>query len=476
MKSKINTTLEEFARKYLSPSQTEREAISRRYKQLQEILPGSEIFQSGSYPRETTTTPVHDLDVIWVMPESWQLKITKAYSEASSLGLPLTFDVTEPLSHLAQYLRQRYQELGENVEVDDSQSHSVKISFPKKEKFSIDVVPAVKSGSKNKNQDDIYLVPEIQQARHKRWDEIYKQRNGKLRWILSDPKFYLNQAKKLNALNTSYRKTVKLVKNWRRACNSGLTDFELQSFHMELVLAEIFTKNQGIGMYEAINQFFTELPNRLKTPTIPDVANANVFIDSYLDKDTDGRQRQRATQFAQRTQLVLQELDEDLTLEDIYSAIRNCLIAQSPWTARAENIISVELRCIVEKREKRTNSSDWRYRKYNLPKETLAYINGPRVLTSKEEIHPGYDLTFSPLTNGIDFDDVRWLVVNTGIDPLDKNKISGWRGFEFHESEEGTFERKEYTEYLGEHWIECHLLKNGHSVGIGRFYVNIVAG
>ena len=110
MKSNINTTIEEFSRKYLSPSQDEESAISVRYNQLQELLPGSEIFQSGSYPRRTAVTPVHDLDVIWVMPEEWQQRVTKAYTQAFNKQ-DFTFDVSQPLNELADYLRDSIEKL-----------------------------------------------------------------------------------------------------------------------------------------------------------------------------------------------------------------------------------------------------------------------------------------------------------------------------------------------------------------------------
>lgn len=475
MKNDINTTLEEFARKYLSPAQPERDAISRRYQQLREILPGWEIFQNGSYPRETSITPVHDLDVIWVMPDSWQNQINKAFASATLRGQALTFDVTQPLSELAVFLRREYAKIGETVEIDDSQTHSVKISFPKTEVFSIDVVPAAKSGKKNRYGDDIYLVPEIQQARHKRWSEIYKQRGGKLLWILSDPKFYVKQAAGLNSSNTSYRKSVKFAKVWRRACNTGLTDFELQSFHMELILADIFKNSPNINMHRAVVQFLTELPVRLQQPAIADAANPNVFIDDYLDKDTSGGQRKLASAFANETLTRLQELGDNLTFEEIYSILREALVAQTPWPT-SQNVVSFEIECVAELRKKRKNSSDWRYHGYNLPKWTLDEINAPKTLTSGEAVKPGYNLTFTPLTNGLVADEIKWLVVNTGTDPLEQDRIAGWRGLEFHDCEEGTNQRLEYTRYVGQHWIQCFYLSEGVCVGHGRFYVNIVPG
>jgi hypothetical protein len=212
-----------------------------------------------------------------------------------------------------------------------------------------------------------------------------------------------------------------------------------------------------------------------RSPAIADAANPSVFIDDYLDKDASGLQRKLAVAFANETLTTFNELGDDLTFEEIYSILRAALVAQTPWPT-SQNVVSFEIGCVAELREKRKNSSDWRHRGYNLPKWTLDEINAPKRLISGEAIKPGYNLTFTPLTNGLVADEIKWLVVNTGTDPLEQDRIAGWRGLEFHDCEEGTNQRLEYTRYEGEHWIQCFCLNNGVCVGWGRFNVNIVSG
>ena len=58
----------EYAKVHLSPTDRERSTISARYDELQRFLTGR-TFQSGSYARYTSTRPVNDLDVIYVLPD-----------------------------------------------------------------------------------------------------------------------------------------------------------------------------------------------------------------------------------------------------------------------------------------------------------------------------------------------------------------------------------------------------------------------
>lgn len=475
MKGNTNTTIEEFSRKYLSPSQDEQSAISARYVQLQELLPGSEIFQSGSYPRYTAVTPVHDLDVIWVMPEEWQQRVTKAYTQAFNKQ-DFTFDVSQPLKELADYLREQYRKIGVKAAIDDTQRHAVKISFPEeddsKDSFTIDVVPAVKSGRKNAG-NDVYLVPEIQKATHSKWEKIAKKLGGQVRWILSDPKFYLDQAKEINDSNSSYRKAVKFVKTWRRACNAGLVNFELQSFHLEQVLAQMFLEDNTLDTLQAVKSLFTNLGYWLAEPRIFDAANSDVFIDSYLTKDLNGTQRKEATAFATKSLYYLNQLDDDSTFADVYNTIRLMLIASSPWPHYIGSISNIDIACEVERLKKWVNPKHYSRKYTALSKESLAEINGPRPLSTGEKIKPGYQLKFTPVMNGIAYDEIKWLIVNTGTDALEKNRISGWRGFKFDDCYQQTCYRIEHTEYIGQHWIECYLIKDGSCVGVGKFDVFI---
>ncbi|KKQ95547.1 MAG: hypothetical protein UT21_C0003G0021 [Candidatus Woesebacteria bacterium GW2011_GWA1_39_11b] len=467
-KNEVNISLEEFCRKYLSPSQEERDKISERFKELQDILPGNEIFQSGSFGRETTVSPVHDLDVIWVLPESFQILGSELL--AKSQGQPILFDVKEPLESLAVMLTAGYQKIGKEAKVE-AQTHSVNITFPKIETFSIDLVPAVRSGKKNRYGDDIYLVPEIQKLGRNKWEEIYKSHDGKLNWVLSDPKGYREQSLRLNQ-NPSYRKTVKFAKVWKKSCNAGLTNFELKSFHIELVVAGLFTQNRSLDFYDAINLFLGDATSWLAKSSLPDMADSSVFVDDYLNEDTDATQRPLAIKYASKTLKKLQEMLQKNGVAEIYPLLRESIISVSPWPF-VSNWREVKLTCQVERRDKIRNSTNWKRIPNNLPGYALQTINGPKPLLSGDYIGKEYFLIFTPAIDGLDYDEIRWLVVNNGMPALDIARIGGWRGNEFHFCEVNSSYREEHTEYPGMHWIECYVVKNGACIGFGRFYVGI---
>lgn len=476
MASDINNTIEEFCRKYLSPSIEERTAISKRYKELQELLPGNTLFQSGSYARETSVNTVHDLDVIWVMPEHWQTLVQKAYTANTRKGL--TFNVSQPLEELAQYLRAAYFKRGVSVVIDSSQRHAVKIAFGTKDKkiedFTIDVVPAVRSGRKNEFGDDIFLVPEIQKRKHRDWEKIYMERKGDVRWILSDPKFYVAQAENLNKSNPCFRKAAKFIKIWRRACNAGLVGFELQSFHTELLATELFLKEK-LDVFDAVCLFLSNLDDWLSSPWIKDHANGSIYVDNYLDEDIGNIARLQIACFARQSLDALKSLGDSSTAEDIYDAIRLAVKAPAPWAVCQKGIVSIPLECTIERKEKDKlrNRTTFNPRYPALPKSVLQQINGPRKISSGEEIKPRFRLLFSPQFGNLPFDQIKWLVVNNGTDALEKKKISGWRGFEFQDCDSVDC-REEYSEYIGKHWVECYLLRANECVGFGQFIVNIV--
>lgn len=68
IRSEVNNKLREFARS-LSPTEREREIVSKVYSSLQEILGRDKCIQIGSYPRYTAITPIHDLDILYVIGE-----------------------------------------------------------------------------------------------------------------------------------------------------------------------------------------------------------------------------------------------------------------------------------------------------------------------------------------------------------------------------------------------------------------------
>lgn len=98
----INRIIVDFAKNNLSPQETERREIAKEYEKLKTFLDGKTL-QNGSYARFTSTTPVHDLDVIYVLPEEISAPLKKMILMESG---PL--DISNILESLAEKLRHDY--------------------------------------------------------------------------------------------------------------------------------------------------------------------------------------------------------------------------------------------------------------------------------------------------------------------------------------------------------------------------------
>jgi len=276
--AEISQFVDNYVRKNLSPKSEQRDYITKKYAELCGFL-GSGCFQIGSYARFTAIDPVHDLDVIYVLPD--------------------TFVISHPekaMEQLRQKLIDAYKN-SKNSKVKEiiAQTHSVTIVFDDDdmpEPFSIDVVPAVAADDEiNEFGDPIYLVPEILKASHQKRLERYENAaRNPIGWIKSDPRGYISAARLLDtATNGTFRKTVKVVKSWRHKEKVAHEDaFMLKSFHFELICVEFFTSNPRANTLEAITGTIALLADRLDAPHYPDRADNTQFIDQYIeDKMTD---------------------------------------------------------------------------------------------------------------------------------------------------------------------------------------------
>lgn len=264
----INKILVDFIRQKLSPQEPERNYISSKYRELEGFLDHS-CFQSGSYARFTANTPVHDLDVIW-----------------STEDRDITDNPRSVLEVLAQDLKEKYKNFSKVQPEISIQDHSITLVFPDaKNEFSIDVVPGI---SQSKDENSIYLVPEIQKMSRKKRFDYYANPAGLGSWVLSDPKGYVKAASDLDSLTQSrFRKVAKFVKSWRHKYKKQYGDeLVLKSFHLELIVTEYVSANPDATVLEGIEGSFELLPQRLSTPFYKDRADNSVYVDEYISKMT----------------------------------------------------------------------------------------------------------------------------------------------------------------------------------------------
>lgn len=316
----VNGILNAYIKDHLSPKSTERDMVSKEYETLCSIV-GSTCIQSGSYARYTSTTPVNDLDAIWRIPESFLdpdvvRKVIAGFD-------PGDFDSSAVVQKLAEMVRDGYSKLGRQVRVV-AQSHSVGIYFGTDDEFSIDLVPAVASGRQNEYGHDIYWVPEIAKLSKSQRTKRYAL-GGRIDWLLSDPRGYIEDARRLNDANESFRKVAKFARKWRRGCKQENDEFPLKSFHLELVVNDLFKNSISMNTIDAIEAFFSKLPDYLGTPRFADRADASRYVDEYVrnlsrDERADITARVRAAASAVKAML-----DNSTTEDGVRKAIRRLL-------------------------------------------------------------------------------------------------------------------------------------------------------
>lgn len=295
-----------------------------------------------------------------------------------------------------------------------------------------------------------------------------------VKWIETDPNGYIEESIRLN-VNPYYRKAVKFVKVWRKSCNSSLTNFDIQSFHCELMMASLFKQDSNLTMYKALLLYFSRLESWLRSPMIKDRANPAQLVDDYLSSDVGGNQRTIIAQRAREMLGYLSSLRGVESEDDAISALRIVLIAKDPWGTDNLQLPEVKITCSAtpQRSAQRRNVGSGMRKGYNVSDYLLRYFNRTRGAVSGEELPPNYDLVFRPDFDLKQEDEVLWLIVNNGINPLVKARIGGWRGAEFEESDVGKDSKKESTLYVGDHWIDVFIVREGRCLATGRYYIII---
>jgi hypothetical protein len=282
---KIDATeiIKQFVIDNCSPTEPERIFVSGKdgkggeYNRLKGFLGTSNIFQSGSYARHTSITPLNDLDVFYVLPQQIQYKsvsATKSFLESVALEL-----------------RKKYQRDGINV-VIETQTHSICINFPNKEgDFTIDIIPAYKTNEQNGLGDYFYIIPEIGMVNDTRKRALYKSKKAEdIQWVKTDPKGYKEFVRNLDkASGNRLRRSVKIIKQWKHwqkdQCKKETIEFKLKSFHLELIIAKIWHSNQDFNVLEVLQDAFSGIPKLLDKPSCEDRASDkdNIrYIDDYV--------------------------------------------------------------------------------------------------------------------------------------------------------------------------------------------------
>jgi hypothetical protein len=470
-KERHNSILESYIKDHLSPTEQERNLITRRYEQLQSFLEG-QCFQTGSYARFTSKRPVNDLDVIWRLPDT--------FLEARKMVEPSQLNPSQILNDLARHLAAEYQNAGVGVRIK-AQSHSVGIYFgATDDEFSIDLVPAVATNEKNEYGDDMFWVPEILSLSKNRRAERYARGNN-IQWIRSDPKGYIEDARVLNNENPAFRRVSKFIRKWRSACKGKSPNLPMKSFHLELIVADIFKEEDELTALAAVQRFFQRLEKYFVRPTFVDRAHDSQYVDSYVgnmspDERNDVHLHARCAE-ALLTRLITCSSDAEVykVLEDVLAGHKMSYIPE-----RKQHFSLLPLDDYSHKQELYEAGIHDQGAPYPCTASLRAklYFRGPRdkkinmrfqrTITTDTLIPAWHWIQFEIKTDAPEPYEVYWQVVNTGEHAATNNDL---RGKVF----KGRKVQLEHTMYTGKHWIEAFIIHNGTCIARTEpFFVNFI--
>jgi len=432
-KSEITGKFRQHVKDSLSPSQGERDLVSRVYESVRAIL-GRDCLLVGSYARFTACRPLHDLDVLFIAGRF----------DANNLN------PSQILSRVQQALQRSFANPTPYRIQISQQSHSVTISFleNKEEQFAVDIVPAFTSGITNEFGDDIYWVPEIltvsRRNRRSRYEEISRERKAESEWwIKSDPRGYIAAATILNAQNNDFRKTAKFVKRWKHNCAAQDDNFTFKSFHIEQALVGIFEENPECDLFDASFAFFCRIPQIISHPQIRDRADRTKFIDNYLEALTEP-QRQQIIKARDGFLIKLENFSEPSTVKNLLDAA-----SHARASASEKYLFDSEIPILTER------DAQLRVTGNVLPRDGFR----AGVLDAAGVINIDRRISFTANLRGPYVADLlKWKVKNDNRSPQPRGEITDHR----------TLNNPERTLYNGSHYVECFAIKDGICIARGR--------
>lgn len=426
----------EFVSAELSPTPNERAFVSDVYASVNAVLDERNTIQIGSYRRFTAITPMHDLDMLYIIG-AWQ-------------GFD---DPRNVLQELERKLKSQFVPPNDYQSVISRQSHSITISLIRgsTEYFSVDVVPAYSRGI-NSYGEDMYMVPEIAQLTHTKRAQRYIKltRSGDaMGWIPSDPRGYNRAATEMNAVNEDFRRATKFLKGWRAFQKSQDDDFKLKSFHLEQLVFGHFADDPSDDIFGAIFDIMRQLDRRIYQPKIPDRADATKFIDEYV-RELTITQRQKILAARDGFMIALEDLEEHETPRKIIEArprIRADKSEQYLFDQGIPILTEYDFGVVGNVRE-RTGG----FRAFILNRLGRIDVDRQIDFERAREV-PGADI-------------YKWKVNNDDNTSQPRGEIT----------DHHTLRQPEHAKYRGNHYVECFAIRDGVCIARSRQDVVLNSG
>lgn len=440
-KDKFNSIFLDYVRHEVSPSKEDRSFVSVVYDSFRKLL-NQNCIQIGSYPRFTAITPLHDLDILYILGE-WNEQ---------------QHDPKEALEELFTKIKSEYENPTMYSARISKQTHSISVSFVdgiNNEVFSVDIVPSY-IFSKNEFDGDTYKVPEIVQHKHgRRRKELYEKISNQhlnMNWIDSDPRGYIEIAKNINQENSDFRKVVKFVKSWKNIYESEYDDFKFKSFHIEQVITRYFQDDLSLDIYDGIFRFFCDIPNIIQSPQIVDRADDSKYIDSYVSDFTD-RQKKMIVEARDYFLITLERFKDASDMEDLLSP---CFHERA---SKSESyLFDSSIPTFI--------NSEYEFRISGFLQNKEGFREYKYRLDTKGTVEKKKWIKFSILDRGTlpGHASFKWKVKNCDKSPEPRGEISSYNGSP----------KEEKTLYVGEHYVECFAILDNACVAKSRQNVTVL--
>lgn len=294
----INSLLRGYIDNNIKPEKEENELISKYYNEISDLLENNwyYTFRSWSYARWTAINPVNDLDIICECDEKDMEN----------------FINSEKWKWLYKILSEKYWE--KNI---DFQSSSIWISFWKNDDdFWIDIVIAIKTDETNNYWDNLYRVPKLLYKTRKERKAIYSNISTKgldkdfVSLIKSDPKWYKKELKKIKDENYNVIYATRFLKKWKWVIKKKFyweNEKCFKSFHIEEIVKKTIKSNMKLELLDLLKLSIGNFT--LTEANIPDRADENIMIDSYIDENTFNKKK--GEQQLKKLLLDLLKIDEN---------------------------------------------------------------------------------------------------------------------------------------------------------------------
>jgi hypothetical protein len=410
----------------LSPTTYERDLVTSVYAAIRGCLGEASCLQIGSYARFTSITPLHDLDVLYLLG-AWD---------------PAQDDPSHALDSLEHQLRNGFRNPTTYRLVISRQTHSITISFMQgdNERFAVDVVPAYGYG-RNSFGDDMYMVPEVAKASHtarRQINEDVRANRRVMSWLASDPRGYTAVARKLNQHNDDFRRSAKVVKGWRGACRKVDRDFPLKSFHIEQAVTRQFLSSPDMNIFDAVFEFFVDLPASIAQPQIPDRADSTRMIDEYV-ADFTSVERQKVIEARDYVLMQLEQVSAIQGPVPIFSGLRE-------RRSRKETFLfDQRIPMLTEGTFQVEGVVQSQPGLLGFVLDALGVIDVGRQISFRAVNPPPNDL-------------LKWKVKNDENSPQPRGEIT----------DHHTLRNPERTAYDGHHFVECYAIRGGVCVAKSR--------